>query len=194
MPLKARLREAASDAILDALEEVAVERGYDATSIAAIAERAGVAVGTLYNYFPDREAMFAALFRARRADIAPRIAAAAVAAKGLPFEKRLRSYIRALSAAFDDKRQFMRLAILMDQQGRRITEPTLMKNFEEDILDILRDAAAANELPTPRLDEYAQLLVGSLRAFKHWQVAHDQPFDADFIVDTFLYGVKSKKR
>jgi len=192
--LKARLREAASDAILDALEEVAVERGYDATSIAAIAERAGVAVGTLYNYFPDREAMFAALFRVRRADMAPRMDAAAEAARGLPFEKRLRAYIRAATSTFDDKRRFIRLAIAMDQQGRRVTEPTLMRNLELHILEILRDATAAGDLPPGRLDEYAQMLVGSLRAFKHWQVEHDQPFDADFIVDTFLYGAKGKKR
>lgn len=60
-PLKTRLREAASEAILDAVEDILLERGLDGASIASIAERAGVAVGTLYNYFPDRDAMIQAL-------------------------------------------------------------------------------------------------------------------------------------
>ena len=42
-PLRTRLRAAASDAILDAAEAVAAERGLEGASIAAIAERAGVA-------------------------------------------------------------------------------------------------------------------------------------------------------
>lgn len=54
--MKQRAREAAGIALLEAAEHVAAERGIDQTSIAAIAERAQVAVGTLYNYL-DRKSV-----------------------------------------------------------------------------------------------------------------------------------------
>ena len=44
--MKERQREAACEAILEAAEQVAAERGLENTSIAAIAERAGVATGS----------------------------------------------------------------------------------------------------------------------------------------------------
>jgi AcrR family transcriptional regulator len=49
------------DAILEACADGLSTRGYEALTTNAIAERAGVSVGTLYQYFPNREAIAAAL-------------------------------------------------------------------------------------------------------------------------------------
>ena len=109
--MKQRAREAASTALLEAAEHVASERGIEQTSIAAIAERAQVAVGTLYNYFPDREALFAALFKWRRDEMIPRlVAAAATADEDGPFEQRL----RALHAA--DRARVRRLSPVLPRR------------------------------------------------------------------------------
>lgn len=50
--------------LLRAAQELIEEGGYGAASVVAIAERAGVAAGTLYRHFESKEALFATLFRA----------------------------------------------------------------------------------------------------------------------------------
>lgn len=49
------------DLILDAAASVFEQRGYTAASTNRIAERAGVSVGSLYEYFPSKESLLAAL-------------------------------------------------------------------------------------------------------------------------------------
>lgn len=49
-------------ALLDAAEELIVEKGMDGTSIADVAKRAGSSVGSVYHHFKDKRALFYALF------------------------------------------------------------------------------------------------------------------------------------
>lgn len=49
------------DSILNAAEELFIEVGYDQTTTRAIATRANVPVGSLYQFFPDKEAILKAL-------------------------------------------------------------------------------------------------------------------------------------
>ena len=49
-------------ALLDAAEELIVERGMAGTSIADVAKRAGSSVGSVYHHFKDKRALFYALF------------------------------------------------------------------------------------------------------------------------------------
>lgn len=47
--------------ILEATAQVLVLRGYEGTTTGAVVERAGVSIGTLYQYFPNKESLVAAL-------------------------------------------------------------------------------------------------------------------------------------
>lgn len=49
--------------LLQAAQELIEEGGYGAASVAAIAERTGVASGTLYRHFPSKEQLFVEVFR-----------------------------------------------------------------------------------------------------------------------------------
>lgn len=60
IPRQGRSR-ATVDAILDACAEGLTSRSYDALTTNSISERAGVSIGTLYEYFPNRDAVAAAL-------------------------------------------------------------------------------------------------------------------------------------
>lgn len=53
--------QALVDAILDATAELLARDGPARTTTNRVAERAGVSVGSIYQYFPDKQALFAAL-------------------------------------------------------------------------------------------------------------------------------------
>ncbi len=59
-PSQARARESV-DAIVEASAQVLEQRGYQAATTNRIAERAGVSVGTLYQYFNNKDEIFDAL-------------------------------------------------------------------------------------------------------------------------------------
>lgn len=63
-------------ALLDAAEEVFGEFSYDRASIAEITRRAGVAQGTFYVYFPDKQSAFVQLVRDLNHGLRRHIAAA----------------------------------------------------------------------------------------------------------------------
>src|SRR5690242_388082 len=96
--LRSQLREAVRAEILDAAEQLIAEHGLHGAPLAAIAKQAGVAVGTLYNYFADRDALIAALFEQRRSSLWPQIRAAVETNKHLAFEPRVRALVRDLLA------------------------------------------------------------------------------------------------
>ena len=64
-PLRRRPRQARAqvrlERILDTAEEVFAELGYDAATTNLIASRAGTSIGSLYEFFPNKEAMARAL-------------------------------------------------------------------------------------------------------------------------------------
>src|SRR3979411_2376611 len=55
---RGRLRVAA---ILQSAREVFMEKGYDAATMTEIAARSGTAIGSLYRFFPSKEALADAL-------------------------------------------------------------------------------------------------------------------------------------
>src|SRR3954464_2070118 len=57
----ARRKARTESAILDAAERHFLERGYESTKVDAIAHDADVAVGSLYNHFGGKDALYRAL-------------------------------------------------------------------------------------------------------------------------------------
>ena len=80
-PARARKIEPAArrQAILDAALDVFAERGFEAARLDDVAGRAGVAKGTLYLYFRDKEALFEELVRGAVSPIIEAVSRAASA-------------------------------------------------------------------------------------------------------------------
>src|SRR5262245_47264479 len=78
----ARKLAARHDAILAAARDAAAEGGMAAVQIAPVAQRAGIAAGTVYRYFPAKTDLVAALTAALSEREIAALAAAAAAAPG----------------------------------------------------------------------------------------------------------------
>lgn len=67
-PIQERSR-ATVDALVTAAAQVFERRGYHAATTDLVAERAGTSVGTLYQYFPSKDALLVALFERHLGEI-----------------------------------------------------------------------------------------------------------------------------
>ncbi len=88
---------ARKQAILDAALTVFAERGFEAARLDDVATRAGVAKGTLYLYFKDKEALFEELLRGAVSPILEGVTALSEA-PDMPFAQVARYALRVLRA------------------------------------------------------------------------------------------------
>ena len=191
--MRETVRETVRVAILDAAEELIARHGLHAAALLQIAKRAGVAVGTLYNYFTDRDALIRGLFESRRATLRPRLLAAISAGSGLAFEPRLRRFVREVLEAFEAHRSFLKVAIENEHlKPSGSTTP-------QDLLAGVRDIVGAGVREGVIAAEHAELLpvviTGTIKAIvvHRLQSTAELTADADAIVDILLAGVRSAR-
>ena len=109
--MKDRFREATARAILDAAEMTLAEEGLQAARMEAIAAHAGVAVGTVYNYFADRASLLAALLAARREGLVAALDGALASAEAEAFAAQLETFLRAFLAHVEAHRAFFAMLV-----------------------------------------------------------------------------------
>jgi AcrR family transcriptional regulator len=193
--LRERLREATADAILSAAEQAFSEEGAKAR-MESIAARAGIAVGTLYNHFADRDALWDALCRSRRDALLDRLDAALDATRGEPFPAALRAFANALHAHWSRHRAFLTLLVqtepALSRAGARATrERTTLEELVARAAKLVRRGVAEGALRADGADLWPVLLVGMMRAVMVRDLARD-PGDAEAtlerVVGFFLAG------
>ena len=77
----------------------------------AIARRAGVSVGTLYNHFADRDALLSALFSARRRQVLARVNDVVERSTSLSFRERLHAALAAMLVVEPAQARFRRMLL-----------------------------------------------------------------------------------
>jgi AcrR family transcriptional regulator len=107
-PRQPRAR-ASVDFVLQAAAQVLEATGEAGFNTNAVAARAGVSIGTLYRYFPDKAAILRAL--AMRETEAHRQAVMAILSEGSPGVAPDRAMIRAFVRAFAGRSQARRIAV-----------------------------------------------------------------------------------
>ncbi len=113
------VRVATRQALLDAAEQMFADKGVDGARIEDIAGRAGVAVGTIYNYFGDSTELLCALIDERRRDLIARLDQAMADAKRrhAPWKGQVEAFIRVTLEYMRDHPTFY--AILMQCENRK---------------------------------------------------------------------------
>lgn len=107
-PRQARAR-ASVEAIIEAAARVLETSGEDGLNTNAVAERAGVSIGTLYRYFPDKQAILVALAEGEKAVVDAKVMASLTGpTSGVA---RDRAAIRAFLQAFDGRTTARRAAV-----------------------------------------------------------------------------------
>jgi AcrR family transcriptional regulator len=96
-PSQGRARETV-EAILEATARILVKHGYAGTNTNLIAELAGISVGSLYQYFPNKESLIAALNVRHAERIHSRIAARLIELEGKSLREAIPALVREVVA------------------------------------------------------------------------------------------------
>lgn len=91
-----RRSQATVEALLDATARILVREGYDRASTNRIAAVAGVSVGSLYQYFPNKESLVAALVARHTREMVDLLRDAMAAVASLDLEAAMRELIAAM--------------------------------------------------------------------------------------------------
>jgi AcrR family transcriptional regulator len=171
-PRQARA-QATRDAILEAATQILERGGLDALTTNAVAARAGVSIGTLYQYFDDKDAILVEIAR-REAAGAMQAVLRALADESLDKEARTRAMIRAVIQAFGG-RQRARKAVVMAILTRGLREEFAgpLARFT-DVLGQRIGAAHGASMRRERLFVATRAVMGAIRA----AVLEEQPFFA----------------
>jgi AcrR family transcriptional regulator len=102
--------ERTSRAIIDAAYDLIVERGYAATSMRQIADKAGLALGSIYNHFPSKEEVFVAVIQERHPLL--QIVPLLNAVEGETVETFARNAARTLIAELGHHPEFLNLLLI----------------------------------------------------------------------------------
>ncbi len=201
--LRERFRGATRGAILEAAASVFAADGAANARMEDIAATAGVAVGTVYNYFEDRTALVRALLDTRTKALFDALTAAVQADEPAGadqakrgFEAELERFVAPLADHFDANRAL--LSVLLEQERHRGIDAKAASRRRTVIQEVLGRAErlTAKGIRTRALRKgdpavYAALLVGMVRGVamsalgrRDSRVAHS----AREIVRVFLRG------
>lgn len=134
--------------LLKAARELTRQKGYEHTTLADIAQRAGMTTGAIYGNFRNRDELFIALSEAYWPAIKPSVAA------GADFPEILRALSEATVAAVPDRRAaaigFLtgRAYALSHQDSRRRAQEQAAKSYEAGAA-WLRSMVGERALPFP---------------------------------------------
>ncbi|WP_395704189.1 TetR/AcrR family transcriptional regulator [Aquabacterium sp.] len=171
-PRQAR-SQATVGAILDATARVLVERGYAATNTNLVAERAGVSVGSLYQYFPNKDALIRALHERHMQQMYEVIGRSLCVGAGLPMEQALTLAIEGL---VESHRIDAGLHRVLETQVTALQLADAHERFEADLNEqlcaLLRKFQAELRVENLRLAAY--VLMHAVHGLVH-AVVHQRP-------------------
>src|SRR3954462_1663847 len=190
-PAQSRAARAAERraAIVDAAMEEFIARGFAATRLDDIAKRAGVAKGTIYLHFKDKESMFEELLRIVIVPVVARLNALP------PPTGSVRDLVEAFANNFLTEVIGTRrgdLVRLIIAEGPRF--PAIADFYYREVVSrglaamraLIQLAVTRGEIREPKLAQYPQLLVAPMMIAVLWKSLFERhaPLDAEAMLQT----------
>jgi AcrR family transcriptional regulator len=182
--------------IMDAMAELCAEQGYEATKIADVVRRAGVARKTLYDNFDGKEEVFLAAFDSAIDELAGSVGAACEEADG-EWVDRVAAGLRAFLTFVAEKPAAARMC-LIEAVSATPAASTRYNEAVQRFVELLRhNAPAGRGLP----DTVEETLVGGVAWILHQQIRRGEAERAldlmsellDFVLSPYQ-GVAGLKR
>jgi AcrR family transcriptional regulator len=188
-PLQARAQRTV-EVVLRAAAQVFARRGYAGATTNHIAERAGVSVGSLYEYFPSKDAILVALTEAhmREGEAVLARAAGEILGRGLPLADTIRHLVKAMVELHGQDRDLHR--VLFEEAPLPRTLRALLAEMEDRITDrveLLLRSRPEVTVADPALA--AAVVVKTVEALTHNLVVHgerDRHHDLDVYVEEIV--------
>lgn len=186
------MKEEARAAILDGAEQVLVKQGLQAVRMDDIAAHVGVSVGTLYNYFEDRQQLLQALLEVRSRELLASLDAELERSQGMPYRTRLHGFLRAI---LEHSQSHFRLFSLLVEEvlrsgrsnapgHRRLQEMTRELTRRVELLD--QEGLKQGALRPEDARHYPTLLLGMIRGLLLQQLLLKQPLPVDEAIAPLL--------
>lgn len=134
------------EAILEAAAHILEEEGFEGYTTNAIAARAGVSIGSLYQYFPNKDAVTAALVMEDARQLHDDVYAAARATEGQDFLTQLNAQIDVVVAHQLDRPM---LARLFEVEEHRLASDPEMVAKHASVLALVRELLVASRIDLP---------------------------------------------
>jgi len=156
-------RVATRERITAAALGLIAEGGYVNAPVAAVAGRAGVAVGTVYRHFPSKSELFAEVFREASQREVDAMAEAAGASDGATAAERIVAGTEAFARRALAGRR-LAWALLAEPVDPAVEAERLhfRESYRDVIAAVLRDGIDSGELPTQDPEATAAALVGAI--------------------------------
>ena len=159
------------DALAEATARILVKEGFDKASTNRIAEVAGVSVGSLYQYFPSKEALVAAVVERHQQEIMQTVRSELADISTQPVKKAIRALV---AVAVKAHRVDPKLHRVLAEQIPRVGELEKLETFNRENFTLFRTYLERHqdELRVDDLDLASFICVTSIEALTHNAVLH----------------------
>ncbi|MBX3261746.1 MAG: TetR family transcriptional regulator [Labilithrix sp.] len=154
------------DALLTATARILVRDGYDRASTNKIAEAAGVSIGSLYQYFPSKEALVAAVLERHVGAMMEVVRASLARVATSPLPEAARELVRVMIEAHRIEPKLHRV---LAEQLPRVGRMDHVERVEAEALTLVRAylEARRDEIGVDDLDLASFLAVSCVEAMTH---------------------------
>jgi AcrR family transcriptional regulator len=173
------------DALIEATARILVSDGFDKASTNRIAEAAGVSVGSLYQYFPSKEALVAAVIDRHNQDLMKVVRGALAEVAAEPIERAARKLV---TAAIEAHRVDPGLHRVLAEQTPRVGVSENVGALSRETFELFKAYLArhSDEFRVVDLELAAFMCVTSIEALTHTAVLHRPDVLSDDAVGTLV--------